>query len=129
MKLLTAADAAGLCAKAQGHRRAVAAYPIDKVLSLLGRMKRRWQDPGYEPRKICEAGLPELTGFSAPMVRKGLEELCWTLDPELLEKKLDTELRGRARREGLGPYRWEPLGAVLHVLAGNVFVGAAGSLV
>ncbi len=126
---LTAAGAAALCAQAQDKRRAVADYPLDKVMALLGRMRERWMDPNYEPRKLCEARLPEITGFSAPMVRKGLEELCWTLDPELLEKKLDTELRGRARREGLGPYRWEPLGVVLHVLAGNVFVGAAGSLV
>lgn len=126
---LTAADAAQLCAQARDRRRDAADYPIDKVMALLGRMRRAWQDPNYEPRRICEARLPEITGFSAPMIRKGMDELCWTLDPELLEKKLDTELRGRARREGLGSHRWEPLGTVLHVLSGNVFLAAAGSLV
>ena len=128
-RTLTTADAAALCARAQERRRALADYPLDKVMALLGRMRSKWMDPSYEPRRLCETELPEITGFSPPMVRKGLEELCWTLDPDLLEKKLDTELRGRARREGLGPYRWESLGVVLHVLAGNVFVGAAGSLV
>ncbi len=126
---LTAESASELCAQAQEKRRAVADYPLDKVMALLARMRQKWMDPCYEPRQICEAYLPEATGFSAPMVRKGLEELFWTLDCDLLEKKLDTELRGRQRRDGLGPYRWDSLGVVLHVLAGNVFVGAAGSLV
>ena len=47
-------------------------------------------------------------------------------DADVLRRKMDAELPGH---EGLGACRWEPLGAVLHVLAGNVFVGAAGSLV
>ncbi|MEK9145654.1 MAG: acyl-CoA reductase, partial [Elusimicrobiota bacterium] len=63
---------------------------------------------------------------SPAMVRLGLEELAWTLEPEMLRRKLDCELPGW---DGLGACRWEPLGVVLHVLAGNVFVGAAGSLV
>lgn len=123
---LSAAGAAALCRKAAGLRQQVADYPLDKVLRLLSRMKARWEDPSYGPRRAAEKALPAVTGFSPAMVRLGLRELCWTFDADLLRRKLDAELPGH---EGLGAKRWEPLGAVLHVLAGNVFVGAAGSLV
>ncbi|MDD5656675.1 MAG: acyl-CoA reductase [Elusimicrobia bacterium] len=123
---LTGAGARELCRRAARLRGRAADYPLDKVLRLLGRMRRCWADPGYGPRRRAERLLPGVTGFSRAMVRRGLEELCWTFDPELLRRKLDSELPGH---EGLGSRRWEPLGAVLHVLAGNVFVGAAGSLV
>jgi len=123
---LTAAQAARLCRKAANLRQAVADYPIDKVLRLLGRVRQRWLDASYGPRRQAERVLPGATGFSPAMVRLGLRELCWTLDPDSLRLKLDAELPGH---EGLAACRWEPLGAVLHVLAGNVFVGAAGALV
>ncbi len=123
---LNGPKAAELCRLAASRRSEAAAYPIDKVLSLLGRVRARWQNPSYGPRRKAERALPRVTGFSPAMVRLGLEELCWTLEPEMLRRKLDCELPGW---EGLGACRWEPLGVVLHVLAGNVFVGAAGSLV
>ncbi len=104
----------------------MADYPLDKVLRLLSRVQKRWQAPSYGPRRAAEKALPGVTGFSPAMVRRGLQELCWTFDPDLLRQKMDAELPGH---EGLGACRWEPLGTVLHVLAGNVFVGAAGSLV
>ena len=123
---LTAEQAARLCRQAADLRQAVADVPLDKVLRLLSRAQALWKDPAYGPRRAAERALPGVTGFSAAMVRRGLEELCWTFDADLLRRKLDAELPGH---EGLGAKRWEPLGSVLHVLAGNVFVGAAGSLV
>jgi phenylacetate-coenzyme A ligase PaaK-like adenylate-forming protein len=123
---LSAAQAAALCRQAAGLRQAVADYPPDKVLRLLSRVQERWRDPSYSLRRAAERSLPGVTGFSPAMVRLGLRELCWTFDADLLRRKLDAELPGH---EGLGAKRWEPLGTVLHVLAGNVFVGAAGSLV
>ncbi|MBI4387233.1 MAG: hypothetical protein HY551_07610 [Elusimicrobia bacterium] len=125
---LTADEAARLCRQAETWRERLADYPLDKTLRLLGRVRRRWLDPSYSHRRACESLLPGVTGFSPEMVRRGIEELCWTFDPEFLQKKLRTELRG-SLNEGLGAAHWEPLGIVLHVLAGNVFVGAAGSLV
>lgn len=123
---LDGAKTAELCRLAASRRSEAAAYPLDKVLSLLGRVRARWQDPSYGPRRKAERELPRVTGFSPAMVRLGLEELAWTLEPEMLRRKLDCELPGW---DGFGTCRWEPLGVVLHVLAGNVFVGAAGSLV
>jgi len=116
---LTAAQAARLCRKAAELRQTVADYPLDKVLRLLSRAQKRWQDPAYSLRQAAEKALPGVTGFSPAMVRRGLQELCWTFDADFLRQKMDAELPGH---EGLGACRWEPLGAVLHVLAGNVFV-------
>ncbi|MFA6318463.1 MAG: acyl-CoA reductase [Elusimicrobiota bacterium] len=122
---LTTADAERICASARKASGAFASYPVDKTLRLLGRLSKKWASPSFGPRVRAEKALPGITGFSLPMVKKGLEELCWTLNPDLLAKKLDTELRA-GEPKGL---IWEPLGVVLHVLAGNVFVGEAGALV
>ncbi|MBI4678626.1 MAG: hypothetical protein HY748_13695 [Elusimicrobia bacterium] len=123
---ITAADASRVCEQARQACSHLSSYPTDKVLSLLGRVSQRWARPRFGPRKRAERVLPGITGFSLPMVRKGLEELCWTLNPELLRRKLDKELR---MQDDPAAILWEPLGVVLHVLAGNVFVGAAGALV
>ncbi|MDD5628869.1 MAG: acyl-CoA reductase [Elusimicrobia bacterium] len=109
---LTANDAARLCRCAAALRRSAAARPLDQVLRLLGRAQKLWQDPSYAPRRAAERTLPGATGFSAAMVRRGLQELRWTFDPELLRRKMDLELPGH---DGLGERRWEPLGTVLHV--------------
>ncbi|MFA6433707.1 MAG: acyl-CoA reductase [Elusimicrobiales bacterium] len=119
---LSAADAARLCGEAERLRRPVADYPLDKALRLLGRTGARWRDADYGPRKKMQAELPAVTGFSPEMVRLGLDEVCRVFDPELLERKRSAELPEAA---GLA---WEPAGVALHVLAGNVFIGAAGSL-
>lgn len=121
---ITAADAVEICRAADSARLELASYPLDNILRLLDEVRKLWLDPEFEPRRRLEERLPEETGFSPAMVRLGLEELAWTFDPELLRKKMMTEL-GSAGRD----CRWQPLGTILHVLAGNVFVGAAGSLV
>ncbi|MBI5629953.1 MAG: hypothetical protein HY921_03600 [Elusimicrobia bacterium] len=122
---LTAEEAAELCRKAADLRQAVGRYPLDKVLRLLSNVRDRWRDPSYPRRLKMERELPALTGFSPDMVRLGLDELCWAFDPEVLRRKMDAELGGTRD----GTLSWRPLGVLLHVLAGNVFVGAAGSLV
>lgn len=124
---LTEREVSRLCAEASARRARTARVPLDKVLRVLGETARRWKDPAYGPRRRAERALPAATGFSPAMIRKGIEELCWTFEPAYLQKKIDTELRGY--QDGLGDRRWRPVGVVLHVLAGNVFVGAAGSLV
>ncbi|MBI5209842.1 MAG: hypothetical protein HY927_07720 [Elusimicrobia bacterium] len=123
---LTPEDASRIGGQARTAMPALADYPVDKILSLLGRTADRWAGPRSGLRREALRRLPAITGFSPAMVAKGLDELCWTLDPGLLARKLETELRPDAAPQRL---IWEPLGVVLHVLAGNVFVGAAGALV
>lgn len=136
MAALTVADVDRICDAAERMRDEVAEYPEDRLYRLLAAVRERWKDASYGPRADAERALPGVTGFSPEMVRLGMEAVCWTLDPENLRRKVATELRGIPRQvdhahvERTGTLlRWHPLGIVLHVLAGNVFVGAVGSLV
>lgn len=133
---LSPADAEFICAKAAEKRRSIAAYPVDKRLRLLAEVGKIWSDPESSYRKRAQEALPELTGFSPEMIRLGLDELPGILDPRALRRKLNTELRGIPH----GPNaflsdvpgaegHWYPIGSVLHVLSGNVFLVAPGSLV
>lgn len=133
---LTVPDVEKICGRADEIRRKTAGYPPDRVLRLLGNMRRKWLDPRYAVRKKVKSLLPRETGFSPEMTELGIRELCNMLDPEMLRRKMDAELRGV---HGTGGYRydpgtktalrWHPLGTVLHVLSGNVFMVAAGSLI
>jgi len=133
---LTPDDVAELLRTAEERREEMARYPTDKVLRLMERLKALWCDEKYKPRVDLERILPELTGFSPEMVKKGFLELSILFDGDLFERKLRTELRGitkgafwRYDSEHSTAYAWHPLGTVLHILSGNVFVVAAGSLV
>lgn len=133
---LTAADVTALCAEGRKRARELADYPMDKILRVMSKVSRKWADPSYPPRVALEKELPAETSFSKEMIALGMKELCWTMDPEILGKKVETELGGIAR-EGDFTYdfrtgtslSWSPLGVVLHILSGNVFLVGAGSLV
>ena len=133
---LTAQEAGRICDKAEELRHEVLNYPPDKVLALLGRLKDKWRDPDYKPRLEILEALPSATGFSTEMIALALNYLEVVFDPDLLQKKLDHELRGISRsyaskydHSTRTSLQWRPIGTVLHVLAGNVFLGAASSLV
>lgn len=106
--------------------------PVDEVLSLLERVGKRLTEPGLYRDRILET-MPDVTGFSLPMVEKGMEVLEGLLSREALEERISclgdrraldgwTVSRGR-------PVRARPLGAVCHVAAGNIFLGSVDSLV
>jgi phenylacetate-CoA ligase len=125
-----------LCETALKQQNALSRYPIDKTLRLFGRLRQRWADPSFAPRREMEAILPERTGFSREMISLGMAELVAMLDPRELRKKLSTELRQIPR--GLSFHfdersnallRWHPLGTVLHVCSGNVFLVGPSSLI
>ncbi|MCB1743441.1 MAG: acyl-CoA reductase, partial [Gammaproteobacteria bacterium] len=86
-----------------------------------------WQDPGYPRRQHVEACLPVVTGYSAPMVKHGLDTLLagfradalWTLlraelgDPRVLDAF-------RPRRDAGGLSRAFGPRLISHVFSGNV---------
>jgi phenylacetate-coenzyme A ligase PaaK-like adenylate-forming protein len=106
--------------------------------NLLDALSKAWSDPEFEPRRKAIEILPKVTGFSPEMVRMGLTVLARDLlAPAALQKKISTELQGIPGPLGSGfrydpsngtALQWRPLGVVLHVLAGNVFLGSVGSL-
>lgn len=119
-----------------GHQRAkeMATYPLDRIYSLLSDLSSLWADKNYKGRLQALDLLPQETGFSREMTELALNELPRLLDPKGLERKLKTELRGlppvgeeHYRFETQTGLSWQPLGLMLHVLAGNVFLGGPGS--
>lgn len=133
---LTASDVREIITEASLHRRTCAAYPTDRILRLLGKLRELWINPEYQIRKDVEKTLPEITGFSPEMLSLAFSELDALFNPELLEKKIMTEFRGIPRATGWKydsmtktSLNWQPLGTMLHVLSGNVFLVSAGSLV
>ncbi|MBI4802163.1 MAG: hypothetical protein HY796_06530 [Elusimicrobia bacterium] len=133
---MNANEAAQMCARAEESFKKLNGCPLDRILDVFGKMGEKWADPKYHLRKLALEQLPEETGFSTEMIELGLKELCWLFDPRVLRKKIATELKG-IPRTGSGFYdhstqtefKWRPLGTALHVLSGNVFLVAAGSLV
>lgn len=106
--------------------------PVDDVLSLLERVGRRLTEPGRYRDRILET-MPGVTGFSLPMVEKGVEVLEGLLSRQALEERLaclgDRRALDGWTVSGGRPVRARPLGAVCHVAAGNIFLGSVDSLV
>jgi len=135
-KPLTAQQVQGLLDEAEARRAEIADYPSDKMLAVLELLGQCWARADYPFRIEALERLPNETGFSREMVERGLDYLPVLFSAENLQKKIDTELRQIPRTAGFHfddatstCLRWHPIGVVLHVLAGNVFLGAAGSLV
>ncbi len=133
---LTAEEVSDLISRGRKEARTFAAYPVEQVLSLLDKVGQLWADPEYGPRKQLQASLPQSTGFSPAMIEMGLAEIPFVLKASHLRDKLRVEL-GSIEREGQWTYvdrsktalTLSPLGTILHVLSGNVFLVGLGSLV
>jgi phenylacetate-coenzyme A ligase PaaK-like adenylate-forming protein len=135
-KPLTVDEAREICRRAHMARLKMNSYPQDKVLALLERVKKIWENPESPFRQKAMAVLPEATGFSRPMLELGMQELVWSLDAEILRKKISVEFGGvplvygeKYNRKSKTGLRYYPLGTILHVLSGNVFLVGPGSLI
>lgn len=124
-----------LCRQAESKRAAMARYPLHKTFAVLDRMRAEWSDPKSARRVRLSDRLPEELGLSRAMVALGLDRFPRLLDPRVLVKKVETELQGVPRSAGYAfdpdtgtAKRWVPLGVLLHVLAGNGFLGGVSSL-
>ena len=133
---LTSEDVVEISRRAHAARARMIAYPQDKVLALLGRIQKLWKGEDSPYRKRAMEVLPEATGFSRPMLELGLEELVWTLDSDILRQKLAVELGDiplvigeKFNSKNQTSLKYLPIGTVLHVLSGNVFLVGPGSLV
>lgn len=133
---LTASSAARLCAQAESRREAAAARHHWRTLRVLEDAGRLWADPKGSFRRRAQALMPRVSGFSPAMVRETLEIIPRLLEAGALRKRLKAEL-GRAdaldawslEPEASSSLKAFPLGGVLHVAAGNVFLGCIDSIV
>ena len=123
-----------VCEQAETRKKSIADFPFHKIWKLLKALSQKWQDPNYDRRQRMQKVLPKETGFSGPMISLALEELANELHPDGLKTKVKTEFAGiprgidaKVEPESGRLLRWHPLGSVLHVLSGNVFLTGVGS--
>jgi phenylacetate-coenzyme A ligase PaaK-like adenylate-forming protein len=131
---LTAADLDDLISR--GQEMTLQDVAIREILDILDHAGRLWRNPNYAGRLEALEKLPRVVGFSPQMIERGLDELGRLLDRSELQRKLRYDLGRSARLDGWvwrrgydGYIRAVPLGVLTHVSPGNVFLGAADSLV
>src|SRR3954470_372325 len=114
----------------------LATLPIERVVASVDRAVSRWLDPYSRWRRLAERALPAITGYSEPMVRKGLPGYLATFRAENLWRLLELELGDPRFLDGFQPRgrlggRSRAYGPRLttHVFAGNVPGLPAQSLV
>ena len=135
--VLTAGGLAAVMERAAAARDAyLAEAPVAHVAASIDRAVSRWLDPYSRWRRLAERALPAITGYSAPMVRKGLPGYLATFRLENLWRMLESELGDPRYLDGFQPRgrlggRSRAYGPRLatHVFAGNVPGLAAQSLV
>jgi hypothetical protein len=135
--VLTPAGLAAVMERAAAARDAyLAETPVAQVAASIDRAVSRWLDPYSRWRRLAERALPAITGYSAPMVRKGLPGYLATFRRENLWRMLEAELGTPGYLDGFQPRgrlggRSRAYGPRLatHVFAGNVPGLPAQSLV
>ncbi|MBN2437967.1 MAG: AMP-binding protein [Deltaproteobacteria bacterium] len=133
---LTAGELEGIIARAHAMKREVAAIPQAYLLDLLDRVGRVWSDPAYPYRREALTRLPDLIGFSPAMIEQGIgvmadltrrENMLIRLACDLGDSRCLDDWVFDARFRGF--IKAQPIGVVVHVSAGNVFVGGVDTLI
>lgn len=109
---------------------------ISCILDILDRVSHAWADPEYHLRKEAARILPDLTLFSPQMIEEGFAVVSAICRRTNLEKRLrgefgSMEVLDQGQEKPHHNYRLlaRGRGVLLHLTAGNVFVGAVDSLV
>ena len=131
----TAAEIEALGRRAQAARSLLAGVPREYIIETLAKAGKLFEKgSGY--RKAALAHLKGQISFSAPVIDKTLDVIPELLNKQGLNKRLNMELflpyalEASVERRGYeGLIRAMPKGVVLHVGAGNVFLGILDSLV
>lgn len=109
--------------------------PLEKILQILDLMAEKWLDPEYHYRKLAMSKMPKIAGYSERMTAAALDALF----ENMRRKNLLRMVRGHIGRTTFldrfeynpafdGYIKAQPLGILLHVSPGNVFVGGIDSL-
>lgn len=125
-----------MLSEAEDQAQAAAKPDIACIIDVLQAVSECWQDPEYHLRKKAARVLPGLTNFSREMVEEGFAVISAICRRENLEKRLKGELGSMRvldqwvdRPEFAYDLKAVPHGILLHLTAGNVFVGAVDSLI
>lgn len=109
---------------------------LAQTYQIFDRLGQLWSEETFAARQEMAGLLPKKTGFSKEMIELGLNEIRHLLSPDNIQKKMKAELgdiprapqfvyEAHARR----CLHWQPLGSILHVLSGNVFLVGPSSVV
>jgi len=120
---MTPADLSQSLDRARAAQRQLSARRLDDVLERLDAVILDWLAPDSPWMAEAQQRLPDLTGFSAPMIAHGLPRLLAPLRGAAIAAVLDAELAGGALPEGgSAAGHW----LIAHVLSGNIpALGAA----
>ncbi len=132
----TAAGLSRLGLQAAGKKSSIRGASREYILETLSRTGGMFADRRSPYRKAALKHLSENIPFSAPVTEKSLDILPGILDKQFLLKRMSMELflpyamETPVERRGYdGLLRAVPKGVVLHVGAGNVFLGIIDSLI
>lgn len=133
---LTAEKVADVIDEAAGRAVAAERPDISCILDILDQVSQAWADPQYHLRKLAASILPDLTLFSPEMIEQGFAVVSAICRRQNLEKRLLGELGSltvldQGDEKPHLQYTLRAIGrkVLLHLTAGNVFVGAVDSLV
>ena len=133
---LDAAAAEELVAHARAQTPRAAATPLERVLEVLEATGRAWADPASPRVREARERLQSLIPFSPPMIDHTLSLLPGLLTRDAILERIRAEMGDPERLDGWSPdpafpgsSTWLPRGTLLHVSAGNVFLGCVDSLV
>ncbi|OGR80174.1 MAG: hypothetical protein A2X32_05905 [Elusimicrobia bacterium GWC2_64_44] len=131
----TPAELEKLGLQAQAARERLRGVPREYIIETLARAGKMFEK-GSAYRKAALAHLKRHITFSVPVIEKTLDVIPELLNKQGLNKRLNMELfipyalEASVERRGYeGLIRAMPKGVVLHVGAGNVFLGILDSLV
>lgn len=109
--------------------------PVNEIITFLSEVGRLWRDEGYHGRKLLLELGPRVTGESLEMYIHNMKLIIGLISTRSFTQDiLDIELRNRSLIDEWVPYHnayihAEPLGRLLHIMAGNIPIASVYSLV
>jgi phenylacetate-CoA ligase len=108
---------------------------VQEIINTLGKVGKAWEQNSKYYVKALQH-LSDEKMFSEEMNKSTLDLLSVILNKKNLEKRLKSEFKNLDTLDGLatlkgyeGKIYYAPLGTLLHVTAGNVFLGAIDSII
>ncbi len=125
----------GLLQEAAAKTTALAETPVDEILTVIDRVGKLWLPDGRYFQRALQEVTDEIS-FSPAMIEQTLRVIPMLCDKASLTRRLAIEFgnpdvldRFSDRPGYAGRVRAVPYGTLLHVAAGNVFIGCIDSLI
>ncbi|MBF0546475.1 MAG: AMP-binding protein [Candidatus Riflebacteria bacterium] len=122
--------------KAENCKNIFEKVSIDEILNILDEVSKIWADKSHLLTKTALEQLPGIINFSSEMVQIGIQAVSEICKKENLQRRLEGEIGDFRKLDGwVFDHKTEieikarPQGILLHLSAGNVFVGAIDSLI